>query len=213
MVGRGAARGEAKVRAHAHARDARRGASVEAQRAAHARAEAVGADDEPAAAQVAADAQADRAPPLDDGALDGRVLEDAHAGRGARRRDERLVEPEAALRQHRRGRAVDVGEGALGLQAEAVIAHARDANAAHGAQQPEPPQHGDARGHDALAAGLFARKAVAVVELDREARAPQHDGERGARGAGARDQDVGHAAPDARDSRGTNRGLPDIVAT
>ena len=82
---------------------------VEAQRATHARAEAVGADDEPPRRSSPPTRRPTARP--SSGALDGRVFEDAHAGRGARRRDERLVEAQAALREHRRGGAVDVREG------------------------------------------------------------------------------------------------------
>ena len=90
-----------------------------------------------------------------------------------------------------------------------MVADARDAAPADRLEQAEPLEHGDARGHEALAARLLAREAVRVVNLDGEAGAAQHDREGGARRPRARDQDVGHVAAPARarPRRGTKRGF------
>jgi hypothetical protein len=65
----------------------------------------------PRAPELPADPQTDGAATLDGGALDGRILEHAHARRRARRRDERVVETQAALGQHGRRRASGANDG------------------------------------------------------------------------------------------------------
>ena len=94
---------EAIVHAHADAPGfAGPPAAIEPERAAHRRIEAVRADHQSAAAQLAADVEADRASPRDRGAFDRRVLEHAHAGRRPRRREQRLVQMQAPLRERER---------------------------------------------------------------------------------------------------------------
>src|SRR5438046_2438058 len=76
---------------------------VQSQAAPHRRVRAVGADDQAGAPDLPAHAQADRAPVLDDRAVDGDALECLDAAGGARRLEQRAVEMEAPLSQrHRR---------------------------------------------------------------------------------------------------------------
>jgi len=168
-------------------------AALQTQRTPHGRIQAVGADDETAAAQVSAHAQPDGAAALDGGALDGRLFEHAHARRGARRSQQRLIQrPPPLAEDDRRAAVRPHRELGLGRQAEAVIAHRRQRPTTDGGAQAMPLQHRDARGHDAFAARLLARKLLRLVQLDGQPGPPEQQRQRRARRPAARDYDVGH---------------------
>ena len=116
-----------------------------------------------------------------------------HARRRARRREQRLIEQPPPLAERDRRSPVGVRrEAGLGRHAEAVVTHGRERTSADRGAQPEAFQHGDARGHDSLAARLLAREPLRFVDLDRQTRAPEQQRQRGARRSSARDYDVGH---------------------
>ena len=202
VVGGRASGRQAKVHPHPGAGGGARG-DVEPERAPHRRLEPVGADHQRTAPDLAPDAQADGSPVLDLGPLDGGVLVETHAGRRARRAEERVVEPEPSLRQCGRLRASGRGEGGRGGEAEAVVADGGERAPAHGVAQPEAPEHRHAPRHDPLAAGLLARKTPGVVDVDPQPGAAQQDGQRRPGRSAARDDDVyGHGR-----GQGMKRGL------
>ncbi len=192
VVGERASRRQAKVHPHAGAPRGTRG-DVEPKRAPHRRLEPVGADHQGGAPELSPDAQPDGPPAFELDPLDGGVLVETHAGRRAGRADEHVVEPEAPLRQRGHLGVAGRREGGRGGEAEAVIPDGRKRAAADGVAQPEALEHRHAAWHDPLAAGLVAREAPGVVEVDAQAGAAQQDRQRRPGRSAARDDDVyGH---------------------
>jgi hypothetical protein len=168
------------------------GRTPEAQRAAHRRLDAVGADHQARPAECPADGEPDGPSLLDHRSVHRGPLEHADAGGRGRLREQHGVEPEPALGQHGERAPVPRREPALGGDAEAVIADAGERPAPDRGAQAEALEHRDARGHDPLAAGLVAREAARLVELDRQPRAPEQDGGGGPGRAPPGDYDVSH---------------------
>jgi len=81
-------------------------AAIEPERTADGRIETVRADHQSSAAQLAADVKADRPSARDRGAFDLGVVEHAYAWRRPRRREQRLVQMQAPLRERKRRRPV-----------------------------------------------------------------------------------------------------------
>ena len=187
--------GQAEVHPRAHAATAGRGVQVQA--AADARGETVGPDDQRGRADLAADAQPDGtvAGALDP--LDLGVLEDGHAGRGAGRVQQRPIEMESPLPQ----RDDAAAERALGGQTKAVIADRLQRAAADSLTQPQSIEHRDTGGQDSFAAGLLAREAARIVDVDPQPGASQQQRQRRPGGTGPRDGDI------YRPGQGTNLGF------